>query len=137
MPNFLKRTAKETLDSPFKSLGIGFVSFILLIVVMIIAFITIIGFKIGLYALLALGAFFIFFGAFNAYFITYWLINKKESKKGKMILYFIGGLLIYEMVALIPFLGGLMVVIVSLMSLGALYTSKKELYLKLKKSKLV
>ena len=97
------------------SLLVGLVAIILIPVIAVVSLVTLIGIPLGVILLLLLvplGAIGYTAGAF--------IVGRMVSKKGARILAFIIGLVILRVVALIPFLGGLVSFLALLMGLGAL-----------------
>ncbi len=69
-------------------------------------------------------------------FIGRLLVNPKKMTKGKLFGITALGLFIIEVVGLVPFVGGLLVLLTVILGFGALWTYKKALYDKLNLQKL-
>jgi hypothetical protein len=93
-----------------KSLLVGLLTFILLPILALVALVTIIGLPLGFVLLLAIG-----------YVSAAWAIGRRILKPPKArILAFLVGLVILRLLALIPFVGGLISFLATLLGLGAL-----------------
>lgn len=99
-----------------KSLLVGLLTFILLPILALVALVTIIGLPLGFVLLLA----FVVLLAIG-YVSAAWLLGRRILKPPKArILAFLVGLVILRLLALIPFVGGLISFLATLLGLGAL-----------------
>ena len=99
-----------------KSLLVGLLLFILLPILALVALVTIIGLPLGLVLLLA----FVVLLAIG-YVSAAWLLGRRILKPPKArILAFLVGLVLLRLLALIPFVGGLISFLATLLGLGAL-----------------
>lgn len=133
-PNYLKRTAHTVIEKPWQSLGVGVVSLILAPIIFGILLITIFG--------IPLAFLFIILFAIACYFAKLFVIYLLGEKVGTSLnsklhsaWLFVIGLIIYEILILIPILGWLVELAALIFGLGALLMQKKYLYSSLRKEK--
>jgi hypothetical protein len=94
---------------------IGLLTFFLIPIVAFIALITIVGIPLGIGLLLAMLPIYSI-----AYTTSAFVVGRMVSKQGARILAFIIGLVILRLLALVPFLGGLVWFLATILGLGAL-----------------
>jgi hypothetical protein len=94
---------------------IGLLTFFLIPIVAFIALITIVGIPLGIGLLLAMLPIYSI-----AYTTSAFVVGRMVSKQGARILAFIIGLIILRLLALVPFLGGLVWFLATILGLGAL-----------------
>ena len=97
------------------SLLVGLVAIILIPLIAILSLVTLVGIPLGVILLLLIVPL-----CAIGYVAGAFMVGRLVSKKGKRILTFVIGLLILRVLALIPFLGGLVSFLALLMGLGAL-----------------
>lgn len=135
-PHYLKRTAHTIIGKPWQSLGVGVVSLILAPIIFVILLMTILGIPLAFLFIIL----FTIACYFAKLFVIY-LIGEKvgTSINGKlhMAWLFVIGLIIYEIIVLIPIVGWLVELAALIFGLGALLMQKKYLYQKLRKDKTV
>lgn len=104
-----------------KSLLVGLLAIILIPVIAVLSLVTIIGIPLGvvlLALLVPLWAIGYSAGAF--------LVGRLISKKGARILAFVIGLLVLRVLALVPFLGGVVSLLAALLGIGALLVAAQR-----------
>jgi cytoskeletal protein CcmA (bactofilin family) len=127
VPTLHQSVVSTLRERPWASLGIGFVATVVVPVVCALLFVTVVGIPL---ALLLLAAFFI---------LLYWARIFAISRIGEATLgrlrpnsgrafAFVLGLLIYYILAIIPFIGWLLVPLVMLFGLGAELVARKRFY---------
>jgi cytoskeletal protein CcmA (bactofilin family) len=127
LPRFHQSVVTTLSERPWASLGIGFVAAVVLPVVCSLLFATVVVIPL---ALILLTAFFI---------VLYWARIYAIGRIGEFILArlrpassrasaFVLGLFVYYLLAIIPFIGWLVVPLVMLFGLGAELISRKQLY---------
>ena len=94
---------------------VGLLTFFLIPIVAIVALITIVGIPLGVGLLLAMVPIYSL-----AYTSSAFVVGRQVSKKGGRILAFVIGLVILRVLALVPFIGGLVWFLATLLGLGAL-----------------
>jgi hypothetical protein len=112
------RTAKATTG---RAALVGLLTFILIPIVGVIALITVVGIPLGvglLFAMLPI------YGL--AYTTSAFIVGRLVSKQGGRIVAFIIGLVILRVLALVPFLGGLVWFLATILGLGALFVSARR-----------
>jgi hypothetical protein len=100
---------------------IGLLTFFLIPIVGVIALITIVGLPLGAGLLLAMLP---IYGL--AYTTSAFVVGRLVSKQGARIMAFIVGLAILRVLALVPFLGGLVWFLATLLGLGALLVAAQR-----------
>lgn len=136
LPVYTKQTANALLQKPFLTLGVGFLSVIIVPIFAIFLLITVLGIPLGLILLVS---FFImvylaklFVGVALGTKILQ-LLNKKAS----LSFAFMIGLIAYYVLTLIPLLGFIFWMIAGLMGLGAILIERKQMYTSLRKKNLI
>jgi hypothetical protein len=104
-----------------RALLVGLLAFILLPIVAIIALVTVVGIPLGVGLLLALLP---IYGL--AYTTSAFVVGRAVSKTGARFLAFVIGLLILRVLAFVPFLGGLIWFLATILGLGALFVSAQR-----------
>ena len=112
------RTAKAR---TLRSLLIGLLVFILLPIVAVVALVTVVGIPLGVGLLLALLP---IYGL--AYTTSAFVVGRAVSKTGARFLAFVIGLLILRVLAFVPFLGGLVWFLATILGLGALFVAAQR-----------
>ena len=115
-PRAAEAVARVGRQSPGKSLLIGLLAFIVLPIVGLVALVTIVGIPLGAVLLLALVPLYAI-----AYTTSAWVLGRRILGTDRArILAFLGGLVILRLLALIPFVGGIVWLLATLLGLGAL-----------------
>jgi cytoskeletal protein CcmA (bactofilin family) len=136
LPGFHSATVAALKERPWMSLGIGFVSVIVIPVICLLLFATLLAIPL---ALILTAAFFI---------LLYWARIFAISRIGEAILgrfraapgksaAFLIGLIVYYLLAIIPVIGWLVVVLVVLFGLGAELTARKRFYVTARRQELL
>lgn len=136
LPKTLLTTSKVSKKHPWRSLGLGFVIAICTIAAIIVSAITVIGLPI---AGILLGVFLITWyiaKVYAAMFIGSLLLKPKKLTKGKLFGMIALGGFILVVVGLVPIVGWLLVFLTTMLSFGAIWTYKKQLYEELHLQKL-
>lgn len=122
-PDYMKKAAKTLGDKTLSCLGIGFLAFLITPFIALLLLITIIGVPfafvlIGIY-LLAL--------YIAKVFVIFWaggfILDRVGSRNAASGWTFLLGLLVYTALTIIPFIGGLVVLLTILLGLGAMLYS--------------
>lgn len=135
-PNYLKMVASKIPQRPWATLGIGFLVLILTPIIVGLLFLSLIGIPLALLALV-LYIFLIYIAkVFVAIFIGQRVFGylKKETS---LIFIFLIGLIIVTALELIPVLGGIISLLITLFGLGAIMQAKLTSIKNLKKQKLL
>jgi hypothetical protein len=104
------------------SIGIGVATFILLPIVAVLLLATIVGIPLGLFLLLGLALLYTVGYVVGAHAIGRFLVREPTSR----FLAFLAGWAIVRVLGLIPFVGGLVWVLVTIFGLGALVTAVRR-----------
>jgi cytoskeletal protein CcmA (bactofilin family) len=112
------RTAKARTGRSFL---VGVLLFVLIPIIGVIALITVIGIPLGGGLLLAMLP---IYGL--AYTASAFVVGRLVSKQGARILAFIIGLVILRVLALVPFLGGIVWFLATILGLGALFVAARH-----------
>lgn len=136
VPVFTQNAVNTINESPWVSLGIGFVTVVLFPVVFIILLIILIGIPIALILL----AVFLIFLYLAKIFASLWIGGKLLGMIGLEVslgwALFIG-LLIYVLLSLIPIIGWFITAVAVLIGFGALIIERRKGYLELRDKKLI
>ena len=135
-PQFTKITADTIVKKPAASLGIGLLTLIFTPFVILIAAITVIGIPIALILLVLFLITIYLAKIFVSVAIGKKIIGMINQKAGDYAV-FILGLLVYTLVTLIPVIGTIIAILVVLGGVGAIVTTKKDLYKQLRSKKLI
>lgn len=130
-PLYTKQLVGIIWNSPWLSLGIGLVTVIFFPVVFIILMMTIIGIPLAL-ILLATFLIFVYLSKISIAFAVGNQILPKHAVWGLLV-----GLIIYDLIVLIPVIGWLVGMIACLLGIGALILSEKQFYLLLRQKKIM
>ena len=119
MPKWLKHVAKTNADNLLKNLGIGLLVLIVTPIIALISLITIIGMPLafviaGLYALMIY---------LSKFWVAYWIGNMIGKEKYSPVLTITIGILILELIFLIPIVSPFVQFLVLIAGLGAIYTA--------------
>jgi hypothetical protein len=135
-PVFVKRVADGIVAKPWQSLGVGIVTLILAPIVFVILLLTIIGIPLAFIFL----TLYLITLCFAKLFVIYLLgerIGRTLHPKLHIMLMFLIGLVIYEIITFIPIVGWLVELAALVFGLGSLLIQKKELYSSLRKAKTI
>jgi hypothetical protein len=116
----IQRAAAGVSTQPLASAVAGLGTWVALILIAIVAFVTIIGIPVSLGLLLVIAPFLALMGHIVA---SYWVgsqLGRVANLRVSPYLLFIIGLILVQLIGAIPFIGGLFISIVSLMGTGAL-----------------
>lgn len=114
-PNFTKNAAMTLSKKPWKSLGVGFVTIFLLPIAIVLLFVTVIGIPL---ALILLAGYFVYMYV-SRLFVMYWLGNK-TSPDATDIAKLLLGIILFYLISLIPFAGGIIAFFVLIFGFGAM-----------------
>lgn len=126
-PKFSQRAVSQLKDRPLASIGLGFIVLIVIPVLVGLLGITLLG--IPLAAFLAMV--FLIYLYLGRIFVIAWVGQATFEKLGKgdhEKWAFTSGLVLYSLLTLIPFLGGVMTALVIVFGLGMILLAKKEVY---------
>lgn len=126
-PNFAGAAVASIRERPLASLGVGLLVFVLVPVLVLLLFITVLGIHLAL-ILLALYAVSLYVSRVVA---VYWVgatIFGTGARGGRAGCAFAGGLIVYYLLTLVPVLGGIVAVLVTLFGLGAAAIAEKRAY---------
>lgn len=135
-PNYLKRVANTIIEKPWQSLGVGTVSMILAPILFILLLMTIIGIPLAFIFIILFGIIVYFAKLFIIYLVGE-KIGRTLNPRLHMAWLFIIGLIIYEVVVLIPIIGWIIEIAAVLFGVGSLLMQKKYLYSTLRKEKTI
>lgn len=127
-PNFSQGVVETIKGNPWWSLGVGFLALILTPIIVIILLVTVIGIPLALLLLVAYIIVLCFARIFIALLIGQWILKQK----GNITWAFALGLIIFVIISLIPFIGGLFSFFATLFAVGAYLITKRDFYQKLK-----
>lgn len=126
-PGFMTRTVSIIRERALHSLGLGFIALFLTPIAAFILMITILGIP---FALLLLAVYFVYIYMARV-FVIYWIGSSVFNRSGKSadsVWQLLVGLVIYTVLTLIPFIGGLITFFTILIGLGVLLIAKKQYY---------
>jgi len=136
LPKFSERTVTLMQKNPWGSFGLGIVTVILLPVLAITAMVTVIGFPIGLFLLMALSLFCLVGHIYAALFIGKGIFSKSQAVVHRAW-HLLVGLVILGVFMLIPILGWLAKGIFVLIGTGAILFEKNSVYHQMRQKHLV
>jgi len=130
LPNQVKLVTSTMAKAFWKSVGWGILSLILIPLIIILLFITLIGFPIGILLLIAYIFAIYIAGIFSSVVIGHWILKKIGKPDISLIWALLIGFLVYKLLSWVPFVGWVFTLIVFLWAFGALvstrFTSYKE-----------
>ncbi len=124
IPDHIEKTALFIAREPWQSIGVGFLAFILIIPAIVVLAITLIGI-----ALIPLFILFVIISFIYGYFAACLIIGKRifevaKSASSSQIFEMIVGVLIVGVLRFVPFIGGLLGFVISLLGVGAVLLTK-------------
>lgn len=131
VPRYIESLSGTITARLWLSMGIGFLTVVLVPVVGIFLLITIIGIPIAILLFLA----FAFFVLLNKIFVSYAIGKKLLPDKDYLAL--LVGLIIYGIISIIPIIGWVWSIIALFIGIGALMLVKKDLYVQARLKKLI
>lgn len=129
VPLFMQQTAETLVERPWLSLGIGLVAAIATPIVAFILFITVLGIPLGILMIVLYGIYAYISKIFVSFAIGLWIFMRSNPRRPHLVWSLLVGLIIYEILGLIPFIGWLIMLIFWLMGMGALLVTKREVFL--------
>ena len=117
-PRAFEAIGRAGRSSPGKSLLFGLLTFILLPILALVALVTVIGIPLGFVLLFALVPLYA-----TAYVSTAFILGRRILPNKAKVLAFLVGLVILRLLALIPFVGGLIGFLALLFGLGAIFVA--------------
>lgn len=124
-PIFGQRTSEILMKRPWSSLGIGFLITLLTPVLILFLLVTILGVPLAI-LLLAIFTVTVFIAKLIAALTIGKLVFRLFSYRGGWVWPFVAGLAIYEVLALIPVIGWLVIILALFFGLGALFLERWE-----------
>lgn len=132
--NTFRKAAAKGMDDPGKSIGFGFLFVFGIPVLVMIAFLSLVGIPAGLILLGFYLAIVFFAATISSLLIAYWIQwkNKYKWPFWKLILVAFGIFICLKLISLIPFLGWFAMLAVALICFGAIMKSfwPEKLFLK-------
>lgn len=136
VPKFMQKSAHTFSTQTAKSIGIGFVTLIVLPFVAVFLAITLIGLPLGVLTLVGYGVL-MYIGQFVAYYAIGQAVSHKLGKKWGASAVFTLGLLTLTLVGFIPLLGWVASMLAHVAGVGALVLTKKEMIVMLREKKIL
>lgn len=136
LPKLFDTSIKTLKDKPWPSLGIGFLTLVIVPILGIGVMLFVVGIPIGL-ILMGLWLIAIYLARIPVvYFIGEWAMQR-FGRKPHQVWTLILGLVIYGVVTILPIIGGLVGLFATLFGLGAWILAKKEIYTEIRKKSLI
>ncbi len=135
-PVFTPRVASRIQEQPWVVLGVGSALLFGVPLLILLCIVSVLGIPIGL----MLGAMYLVTLYLRRVFVMLWLgqrLLKLVSHSSSAARVFVTGLVIYFILSLVPFVGGLITVATIATGFGAILMTKKELVVKLREQQLV
>ncbi|MDE2026376.1 MAG: polymer-forming cytoskeletal protein [Patescibacteria group bacterium] len=137
VPLFTMQTITTMQQQPWMSFGIGLIGAIVTPIIAFMLFLTIFGIPLAVLLMIAYGVFVYISKIFVALAIGIWILNKSQIKKEHLVWALFVGLVIYEILQIIPIIGWIVTCIFWLMGFGALLITKRNAYITLRSKKLL
>jgi cytoskeletal protein CcmA (bactofilin family) len=128
LPNQVKLVTSTMTKEFWKSVGWGILSLIVIPLIVILLFITLIGFPIGILLLIAYIFAIYIAGVFTSIVIGRWILKKIGKPDISLIWALFLGFLIYKVLSWVPFIGWVFTLIVFLWAFGALISTRFTTY---------
>lgn len=126
-PGFSRRVAETASGSPARSGGIGFLLLLGIPIALVALVITIIGIPLAILGIFVY-LFAIWIGVvYGEYAVGHWLLGRSSDVVNRWYALLLG-LLVFAVLGLVPYLGGLLIFLVLLVGLGALASSMRGAY---------
>ncbi len=126
-PKFSEETASVIGEKPVQSFGLGILALIFVPVLFILLLITLVGIPLAFLLLFGFIMLAYVSGIFVALFVGQKLLGM-INKKANLYISFIIGLLVYNLVSFIPFVGWLVALVGFFVGIGAVLITKKRYY---------
>lgn len=136
LPKLSDNIASYITRKPLSSLGIGFLTVLIVPAVSLLLLITLIGIPIAVFLTFVLLVA-LYLAKLFVSFVIGDLILKRFRKNTGRVWTFLLGLIIYYLVGLIPILGWLASTVVALIGLGAIVVTKKDYYKNLRAKEII
>ncbi len=127
-PNLLHRTGEVATTRPFVSLWEGFLVMVALTALTFLGFVTVLGIKLAIILLAYLSTLTTVVGTLNGYLVAHWLMRRQKETRWWTVGYLLAGSVIYAFASLVPYLGVVVWVGLSFVSIGAFYRAEGEAY---------
>jgi hypothetical protein len=124
-PNFMGAAADAIRHRPLASLGVGLLIFVLVPLLVLLLFITVLGIHLALIVL----ALYVVSLYVSRVIAVYWAgsaVFGSRAGRGRGGCAFAGALIVYYLLTLVPVLGGIVAVLVTLLGLGAAAIAEKK-----------
>ena len=124
MPRFSADVADRAITDPLRSGGVGLLALIAIPVALFVLLITIVGIPLAIAGMFAFGLLIWIATVYGRFVVGTWLLGLANTENRWLALLL--GLLVVGIVAQIPGLGGLIVLLVTVLGLGALATVTRD-----------
>ena len=125
--NVMQKAGDTVFNKTLKSLGFGLLFFIAVPIASVIAFVTVIGVPIGLFLLFNFIVIAMLASVVSAVVAANWLNNRNNYNWSywKLVFAALGIFIVFKMISLIPFFGGLIILLILSISFGAILLNIK------------
>lgn len=120
VPRFSRDVAARVIDSPLRTGGVGFIVAIAIPIVLVLVAITIIGIPLALVGALLAAIVSWIAAVYGQFAVGTWLLSLADGSNGNRWASLLLGVLLVSLLGLVPILGGIVQLLVSLLGLGAL-----------------
>lgn len=137
-PKFSNEAVSAIYERTWASLGFGFLLTILMPIIIFILFITIVGIPLAFITLLLYFILMFLSIIIGSLFLGWWVFSFSKNKKTISLGWsLVAGLVIYEILTLIPFIGGLIKAILLFLGLGGIFLGFRKDYTDMKAKKMI
>lgn len=137
VPLFTLQVVETIRERVWLSLGIGVLVFIVTPIVAFILLLTVLGIPLAFLLMVLYGIYAYISKIFVALAIGIWIFERNNPRKPHVVWALVVGLIIYEILGVIPFIGWLVGLVFWLIGMGALFITKREVYFTLRGKKLI
>lgn len=127
-PNLLRRTGEIATAKPLRVLGEGFLVMLVIIILTLGGFVSVLGIKLAIILLAYMSTLTTVVGTVNGYLIGHWLMRRTQGSRWNTVGFFLLGAVAYAFISLLPYVGVVVWVGLSFISIGAFYRAESEAY---------
>lgn len=136
VPMYTQKTLLLIQTRPWLSLGIGFLTWVVTPILLVLLLLTIIGIPFAILALIGVVVFTYIGKVYASMYVGEWILGL-TSVKAHVVWGLVVGLVVVEIISWIPIIGGLFSLILTAIGLGSVMILEKRLYMEARVKKII
>lgn len=136
-PNYSKRVVDTIRKSIWPPLGIGLLSWVITPIVALLLIITLFGIPLAIFTIIAVVILSYIGRLYAAVFFGDWILRLSDQRRINIFTAFFVGIIAFEIISLIPFLGGLFALFLGAIGFGAVLMADRNYYIDLRHKKII